>query len=316
MRPGTATTALSAAKAAFLAAILSTGAALGGCASPQASASGDLARVKPPMETVTPDMFASAEAAVANGHLDAALRQYQHILAIQPQSREAELGLGEAYLAAHRPEEAHAAFDAAADRPELRARALQGRGLAALVQGHDAEAKASLQQATVADPTLWRAWNALAAIADREQRWTDAHAAYQRALATSPTPALMHNNLGFSLLLQKRYAEAAAEFKAALQTEPRLGTAQSNLRLALAWQGQYSEAVAEAKADEKPAVLNNVGYVAMMRHDYAAAETYLSQAMADSPSYYETAAQNLRRLKDAADAQPAAATGSAKREVH
>jgi len=35
----------------------------------------------------------------------------------------------------------------------------------------------------------------------------------------------------------------------------------------------------------------------LLRKDYGAAESYFSQAMDASPSYYDTAAQNLSRLK-------------------
>ena len=39
-------------------------------------------------------------------------------------------------------------------------------------------------------------------------------------------------------------------------------------RLALAWKGNYVLAMTGMREEEKSAVLNNIGFVALMRHDY------------------------------------------------
>jgi Flp pilus assembly protein TadD len=266
---------------------------LGACATTDRAAP----RAEVVAEPVTPEMLANAQATLAAGRVSDALQRYQQIVALDPKNGEGQLGLGESYLALRQTSAAVDAFEAVIDRPEQRTRALLGLGLAALAQGQSVDAKAMLTEVVAADPMSWRAWNALGLIADTERRWDDAREAYEKALATTTLPALIHNNLGFSLLLQKRHAPAAEEFRAALQLEPRLDAARNNLRLALAWQGRYAEALAAAPREAKPSVLNNVGYVAMMRRDYAAAQSYFSQAMEQSPSYYATAAQNLLQLK-------------------
>src|SRR5262249_32887177 len=114
--------------------------------------------------------------------------------------------------------------------------------------------------------------------ADAKQQWASAQSAYDRAFQLSHGAPIVLNNQGMSLMLQKRYAEAAGKFTAALRIDPHLATAETNLRLALAWQGRYQEASAGASQAELGDVLNNIGYVAMMRRDYDEAQSYLLRA--------------------------------------
>lgn len=238
-----------------------------------------------------------ANRSLIQGKPGEALAQYQQLLAIDPSNAEAKLGVGEALLALNESEKAREAFSSLASDPALGARALQGRGLSELAQNHVDEAAVDLNSAVGADPKLWRAWNGLGLIHDLKHEWVPARAAYEKALPNAPKTGILHNNIGFSLLVQKNYAAATEEFQAALHEAPDLETAKNNLRLALAFQGRYREALEEVSKGERAAQLNNVGYVALLRKDYSTAESYLSQAMEASPSYYDTAAQNLSRLK-------------------
>ncbi len=99
------------------------------------------------------------------------------------------------------------------------------------------------------------------------------------------------------MLMQKRLKEAVEDFDRALRIDPRFDVAQENLRLALAWQGKYVHAMAGASNRDLPRILNNVGFIALMRGDYGNAEAYLLRAMEVDPRYNETAARNLSYLK-------------------
>jgi Flp pilus assembly protein TadD len=70
----------------------------------------------------------------------------------------------------------------------------------------------------------------------------------------------------------------------------------ANLRLALAWDGRYAEAVAGAQPRELADVLNNVGYVALLKGDHKQAEAYLTRAMETSASHHDHAWHNLSHL--------------------
>ena len=130
-----------------------------------------------------------------------------------------------------------------------------------------------------------------------EQQWDRSVLAYRAALEIQPNSAVLHNNLGFSFVLQNRPADAAAEFVIALKRDPQLAVARANLRLALAAQGRYEEALIDVPKDEYARALNNAGFVAMMRGDYAQAESYLSRAMENSPAFNEVASRNLNHLQ-------------------
>ncbi len=103
--------------------------------------------------------------------------------------------------------------------------------------------------------------------------------------------------MGASYMMQKNYAEAARTFSKALEADPGFEKAETNLRMALAWQGKYAEAAAGTRRRELPSVLNNVGYIAILRGDYDRAEALLNQAMEASPSFNDRAWENLRYLE-------------------
>ena len=107
------------------------------------------------------------------------------------------------------------------------------------------------------------------------------------------------NNIGFSLLASGNSSAAISEFRKALTVEPGNVTVQTNLRLALAASGDYEAALRAAPREQMSNLLNDVGYIAMRRGDYAAAEHYLTDAMDASGTYNSVTARNLDRLKDA-----------------
>jgi Flp pilus assembly protein TadD len=247
----------------------------------------------------------AGEAALDDGLYEVALNAFESALGADPKDRRAQLGAAEARLALGDAGMARSLFESLTAVPELRASALQGKGLALLKLGQRDAAGKLLAEAVAADAKLWRAWNALALIDDVNHRYAEARAKYETALAIRPEAALLHNNLGFSQLQAGDAAAAAETLKKALQMEPGNEVIQGNLRIALAAQGRYAEALAATARKKLPAVLNNLGYVAMMRGDYDAAGGYLARALEASPSYNETAANNLVQLKALASASPA-----------
>jgi Tfp pilus assembly protein PilF len=202
---------------------------------------------------------------------------------------EADLGLG-----AVGP--AREGFASLAANEPVRARALQGLGLANLRLGDRDAALAALEAATAADAKLWRAWVGLAKLHDTRGEWDLAAQAYERALATAPDRGLVLNNRGVSLMARGDPAQAAKQFEQALQVRPDLPAAKANLRLALAMAGHEGDILASAATEELPQVLNNLGYVAMVQGDLSRAESYFYRAIEASPTFYQRAYENLQRL--------------------
>jgi Flp pilus assembly protein TadD len=180
----------------------------------------------------------------------------------------------------------------------VRARALQGRGIAALLLGDTTIGRESLEQAVAEDPALWRAWNALGFLEDSEQEWVAAEAHYGKALAQNSSSAMIYNNRGFSRMMQRRVGEAIQDLNHALQLDQEFLLAQENLRLAYAWDGKYHLALSGVEDRGLPRVLNNIGYIAILRKDFSQAEAYLHRAMELSPRYHQQAAKNLAFLEE------------------
>jgi Flp pilus assembly protein TadD len=205
---------------------------------------------------------------------------------------------GQLSLARGRYQDGLANFTSIKADPQLRGLALEGEGIAFAKLGRTDEAMASLQGAVAADPTAWRAWNALGSEFDRRHDWSSAEAAYAHAISTSGGAAIALNNRGFSRLSQKKPDLAILDFVAALEKKPDLAPARNNLRLAMSMQGEYDRAIKGAAAPDQAAVLNNAGFAAMLRGDYGKAKELLTQAMKTKGGYYALAAANLEMTQN------------------
>ena len=263
------------------------------------SLGGETPKLPPKLASGAPPsvLLEEADKAVAQGRYEDATILLGRVLKKDPNNARARLILAESYLATGRTPFAAATFKNLASSDDVRAKALQGWGIALLKERKLEAAHKVLRDAVREDPTLWRAWNALGLYYDSQRRWDEARESYDQALEAESDSAVVHNNLGFSLLMQQKYSEAATEFTAALKLRPGLRVARTNLRLTLAWQGKYKEAARGAGLEELPTVLNDIGYIAMLRGDHVAAEAYLVRAMEASPSFNETASRNLRYVK-------------------
>lgn len=256
-----------------------------------------LASPAKPKVVVTPRMVEMAETALIEGRLKVAHQAFARILAADPKNTDAKLGIGEVFLASGNWKQALVVFRDLAAQKALRAVALQGEGLALLRARKPAAAKHKFKQALMLNKTLWRSWNGLGQCQDRLRDFTAARRSYGKAIGLSPETSLVYNNFGYSMLLQGRHKDAEAKFLEALKKDPGMKVAQSNLRLSLAWQGRYFEAMAGTPIRQRNKILNNVGFIAMLRGDYRRAEAYLTRAMDGSASFYDVAWRNMEALR-------------------
>jgi Flp pilus assembly protein TadD len=206
--------------------------------------------------------------------------------------REAELMLGGGAVT-----EAATAFQQLEADPVVGARALAGRGIAAIRAGQDASAETLLAAAVARDPMLARAWSARGVLADRRRDWTAADRFYTEALKVTPDAADVLNNRGYSRLLQGRHADAEADLQQAIKLDPMLKAAVTNLTLAKAMQGRYAEAFTSGDREELARDLNTVGVAAMLRGDTRIAQSYFTRAIDMNGKFDRTAAANLAYLK-------------------
>jgi Flp pilus assembly protein TadD len=214
-------------------------------------------------------------------------------LAISAQDPSLVLLVGELSLARSHYSDALTNFKSIEANPAVRARALEGEGIALSYLNRSNEAISALQTAVTEDPTLWRAWNTIGSEFDKRRDWVQAKGAYDHALANSDAAAIVLNNRGYSLLLQRRPDEATADFLAALKKKPDLAPARTNLRLAIAMKGDYDHAIAGGAPGAQAALLNNAGVAAMSRGDYREAENLFGRAIKAKGEYYAQAVGNL-----------------------
>lgn len=254
-------------------------------------------------------LLAHGERALAAADYGEAHAAFAKIVQDDPTHAKALLGLAESALGAGDAMRALGYAERAGLDEELKPQVLQLRGMALLAAARRVEGEAALREALDHDPSLWRAWNALGRALDGAGRWAEAQDAYERAIAFNPASGAAYNNLGVSRLMQGQYALAESDFRHALAIEPGLRRAHGNLRLALAWQGRYAEASADVARDEVPAVLNNLGYIALQRDELEIAEAYFVRAMQSSPSFYDKADRNLRYLRHLREMKRVAAAG-------
>jgi Flp pilus assembly protein TadD len=266
-----------------------------GCAAAPADTdtAADVTINAPALETI--DL---AERAWLEGRLSDARILLDRVMLADPLNPRTRYLAAELALSQGEARRAAEAFARLVPDPQVGPKALQGRGIAALKLGQERLAFKSLRRAVEADPGLWRAWNALGYYYDRRQAWDQAEASYARAVAANPRAVEARNNHGFSLLMQGRLPEAQEEFERALRLDPRFATARENMRLVLAWQGDYGHALSGVGPAGQAEALNNVGYIALLRGDYANAEAYLLRAMEIDPQYNEIASRNLSYLED------------------
>ena len=227
---------------------------------------------------------------------------YNRIIQVEPENAAARFGLAESLFQLGEADGALSAYRGLEGNSTYNARVNQGEGMIFLGRGDVAPARQRLEAAVAEDPLLWRSWNALGRVYDLTGDYGRAEEAYYRAMEIQPRSALPVNNLGMSRLGQQRYEEAEDLFAQAIQIDPTFGPARSNLRNAVAWQGRYREALFNVPDKNRPDVLNNVGYIAMLRGDLDVAETLFLRAIEESPSYNVQAADNLRYLQSLKDA--------------
>ncbi|MCK5880377.1 MAG: tetratricopeptide repeat protein [Sinobacterium sp.] len=152
---------------------------------------------------------------------------------------------------------------------------------------------------TVGDKSdKWKVYNMLGIVHDLGGDYTAAQIAYNKALEINPSNGDTYNNLGYSMIMDKEYSSAISTLYKGLRYTPSSKRLRNNLAIAFAMKGEYSAAVWMLKdyMDEAKAY-NNIGYIAMLNHDYDVAEDYLEKAIDASPVYYYRANLNIEKMK-------------------
>src|SRR6266571_3075420 len=191
------------------------------------------------------EAVAKAEAQLAKGKEDEAIKILQKAASQAPRDPEAPLAL------ARMLDEAGAALGtagelAAAAPPGVRARVLCDRSAFALRAGSARDALAFARQAVEAEAGA----DSLATLARAQARLGDpaARETAERAARAAPSSANAQVARGDALLTARLAPEAEAAFLRAVQLDPRSAAAGSGLAMALAAQGKAAPALEAARA--------------------------------------------------------------------
>jgi len=196
------------------------------------------------------DAVAKAEAQLAKGKEDEAVKILQKAVSQAPRDPEPQLALARMLLRLGKLDEAgkvlaKAGELASAAPPNVRARVLAARSAFALRAGTVRDALALAQQAVEAEAHA----DSLAALARAQARLGDpaARETAERAARAAPSSATAEIARGDALLAARLFPEAEAAFQRALSLDAR-SVAGSRLALSLAAQGKVAPALEAARA--------------------------------------------------------------------
>jgi Flp pilus assembly protein TadD len=246
---------------------------LAGCATAPVAPSA----APPPAEqlievTSAEDARKQADEARAKGNTQLALRLYVEAADRDPADAESLYQIGALYEERKDLTLAARAYSRAAQIDPVHARALAALGLCYFESRQFEPAAEMLSRAVAADLTQWRAHNALGLIDDTRGAHESAAMHYTAALAIRPDSAAVLNNRGYSSYLAGNLEAAERDFRAALAVDTEYDRAWHNLGLVFARQGRYETALTIlGRVGSRHVAANDVGYIAMVSGDYAAA---------------------------------------------
>jgi predicted O-linked N-acetylglucosamine transferase (SPINDLY family) len=179
------------------------------------------------------------------GRANEALASYDRAIALKSNYAEAHYNRGNVLRELKRPAEAVESYDRAiAARPDY-LEALSNRGSALKQLGLCEEGLASFDRAIALRPDYAEAWfnraNALAAL----KRYDEALASCDKAVALRPDLAEAHNNRGHALEKLRRFAEAVEAYDRALALKPDYADALNNRGNAYKELKRFDEALAD-----------------------------------------------------------------------
>jgi Flp pilus assembly protein TadD len=249
------------------------------------------------------EILQAGDAAAAAGDTERALFIYNQALVLE-NSADAWFRVGHVYWELEKEPQAWRAYATALQLDPDHAQSHEEIGLLHMAMKQQEPAEKHLRRAIELSPSTWRAHNALGVMADVRKDYATAIYHYNAALEANPESAVLLNNLGYSHYLAGNYGEAEMILRMAVGIDPDYTPAVANLGLSHARRRDYAEAVEILKqVMDSSRAHNDVGFVAYHNGDLEDAAWLLTEAIRLSPTYYEVARNNLRKVRNAIDAE-------------
>ena len=231
--------------------------------------------------------------ALASGQSGAAVKMARAATAEAPAMIPAWVALGQAFMAAHRNDEAECAYQQAIRLDRMNALARMGLGELKLATGQPEEAISEFGLALRSRPTLVPAHlglgNALAVTGHNEEALDH----YRQALALRPRLPEAEFAAGFVLARMGKLKEAETRYRRALVERPDFAAAWMNLGSLLREQGRefHADAALQRAVELRPDLVAgwvNLAILERERRNPDKAEAYLRKAFALNPDQVET----------------------------
>ena len=213
----------------------------------------------------------------------------RHIIALNPQARNAHRSLGNALYKQGRYKEALDAYRiAVAQRPNhAKAHSSLGRTLNALERFKEAETH--LRRAIVLAPRTKRRYSYLGEALYGQGRYAEAVDACRVAIEQYPDSVPAHVSLGGALNALGRFKEAETHLRRAIALNPQEPSAHLNLGLALYEQARYEEALNATRVaiEQAPDFFEahvNLGGILIKLERFEEALQHIDQALAIDPN--------------------------------
>ena len=213
----------------------------------------------------------------------------RHIIALNPQARNAHLGLGVALYKQARYEEALEAIRVAVEQTPDFSKAHVNLSAILYELGRYEEALEAIRVAVEQTPDFSEAHANLGAILHELGRHEEAETHLRRAIALNPQIQGGHLGLGVALYEQERYEEALEAIRVAVEQTPDFSEAHANLGAILHELGRYEEAEthlsrALALKPQEVALSQKLAEMFMQKARYKEAIDVLAQAAALDPA--------------------------------
>lgn len=142
------------------------------------------------------------------------------------------------------------------------------------------------------------AWNGIGVIHDISSNYAEAEKHYLEAIGYKSDDAAFYNNYGYSLIMAHRYEEAEKILRQGYSLAPNSKRIRNNLAFSQAWARKYDQALETfSETLDDPEAYNNIGYIALLSHDYGKAIDLFEYAIELSPAYYVKASYNLKKAQ-------------------
>ena len=212
----------------------------------------------------------------------------RHIIALNPQARDAYLNLGDALYEQGRYEEALDVTRIAVERRPEHFQAHFNLGATLDKLGRFEEAETHLRRAIALSPQAQNAYLNLSKVLYEQGRYEEALEAARVAIEQDPDFVEAHFNLGAILNKLERFEEAEIHLRRAIALNPQARKAHFSLGVALYKQDRYEEALAATRIaiEQDPDFVEahfNLGVVLDKLGRFEEAEAHLRRAIALNP---------------------------------